>query len=119
MTGFDTPEIRAAEDDYQAGIEAEQATVAEQTARLAEIYERPALGAYRKDRKPRPYPADAPPLPPASRTDWTADQLATAAAWMAGERIERGVASEVLTELGRRSGLCESDIVSALRGLLR
>ena len=118
MTGFDTPETRAAEDTYQDGIEAERADAAEQTARLAELHERPALGAYRTARN-RPYPAGAPPLPPPSRTDWTPVQLAETAAWMAGECIQRGIAAEVLMDIGRKSVLAKADIVNVLRELLR
>jgi hypothetical protein len=47
------------------------------TAALAGLWWGPALGAYRKNHHPPPYPADAPPLPPRlSRGDLGHDNCA-------------------------------------------
>jgi hypothetical protein len=39
----------------------------ERIARASEMLDRPALGCCRRNHKPPPYPADAPPLPKAAK----------------------------------------------------
>jgi hypothetical protein len=44
---------------------AERRAAEERVVRLAELlWDRPALGVYRRTHRPPPYPAGAPPLPP-------------------------------------------------------
>ena len=114
---FDTPEIRAAEDAYQGELEAERAAAVERTARQAEVYERAALGAYRGGHPPPPFPAEAPPLPPSARRDWTPAQLAAEARHIATQKVDRGIAAEVIVDIGRGSHLSGADIDAALEFL--
>ena len=120
VTGFANPETRAAEDAYWAGLETERQAAEERIARLAELYDQPAVGHYRRQgHRPPPYPADALPLPAPSRQHWTPAQLAAEARFLAREeRKDRGIAAEVIVAVGRRCGLAQADIVDALRELL-
>ncbi len=59
--GLTSDELRAL---YEARWQLERQAAEHRVADLSELLWGPALGAYRENHKPSPYPADAPPLPP-------------------------------------------------------
>ena len=117
---FDTPAIRAAEDAHAAELDAQYAAAAQRTATQAEIFERPALGTYRMDHQPPPFPSAAPPLPP--RPAWRdfsgAELIALARDFAADRSTSPEISAETIVRYGRRSRLPRALILAALNALL-
>lgn len=100
--------IRAAEASYRAELVEQWHQAEVRTARLAELYDRPALGWHRQRGDPRPVP-DVPP-PPAH----DAASLVAFAVVLAEREYVPAEARFALAVAAARSGLSAPDLAAAL-----